>query len=121
MSPSLHCPICQSVHVVTRNWGCKTIGAIGAAAGATRGFVGALRGAQVGTAAGLVVGPAGSAVGGITGAILGGLAGSVVGCEMGSAAGKTLDIYVFNNYRCKSCKYTFTLRQALLRSSYFPY
>ena len=101
-------PFLPEPQFISRDWGRKTIGVIGAAAGAATGFASVLRGGHLGAALGLVAGPAGSAVGGFAGAILGGLAAGAIGCEMGSSVGQTFDNHVLDNYRCCSCGHTFS-------------
>ncbi len=107
-----NCPLCLSPRVVSRNWARKTAGAIGCAAGATGGFVGALRGAQIGIASGLMTGPAGSTLGGIAGAVLGGLAGTAIGCEVGTSVGKTIDTRMLDNFKCLECRHVFARQES---------
>lgn len=108
----LTCPLCRSPRVISRNWARKAAGAIGCAAGATGGFVGALRGAQIGIASGLITGPAGSSMGGIAGAVLGGLAGTAIGCEVGTSVGKTIDARMLDNLKCQECGHAFASQES---------
>jgi hypothetical protein len=52
MNHDASCPACGSRKVAQRNWAKKLFGVLGTAAGATGGFAGTIRGAQIGMTAG---------------------------------------------------------------------
>lgn len=108
MNRSITCPTCGSSHITQRNWAKKFFGAIGTAAGATGGFAGTIRGAQLGITMTAPAGPIGATAGGIAGAVLGGIAGSALGCELGSAVGKKIDQHMLDNWVCESCGNSFS-------------
>lgn len=108
MNHDASCPACGSRKVAQRNWAKKLFGVLGTAAGATGGFAGTIRGAQIGMAAGAAVGPAGATAGGLAGAVLGGIAGSAIGCELGSSVGKKIDQHMLDNLVCTSCGNSFS-------------
>lgn len=112
MNHDASCPACGSRKVAQRNWAKKLFGVLGTAAGATGGFAGTIRGAQIGMAAGAAVGPAGATAGGLAGAVLGGIAGSAVGCELGSSVGKKIDQHMLDNLVCTSCGNSFPEKSA---------
>lgn len=108
MNRSIICPICGSSNVTQRNWAKKLFGALGTAAGATGGFAGTIRGAQLGITMAAPTGPIGATAGGIAGAVLGGIAGSALGCELGSVVGKKIDQHMLDNLVCASCGNSFS-------------
>ena len=108
MNRHITCPTCGSSNITQRNWAKKLFGVLGTAAGATGGFAGTIRGAQIGMTAGAAAGPAGATAGGLAGAVLGGIAGSAIGCELGTAVGKKIDQHMLDNLVCASCGNSFS-------------
>jgi hypothetical protein len=98
------CPHCQSHRIVTRNYARKTCSTLGTFAGAGM----AVRSVKVGTTIGRFFGPPGIVAGGMAGIVFAGLSGAILGNSTGSKLGSMLDDSVFNNYRCLSCRRTFS-------------
>lgn len=106
----LPCPDCESFRTESRHVARRVGAAIGAAAGGTSAAAAALSGAELGAAAGTLGGPFGVLCGSIAGAIIAGLAGAAAGCATGAALGETIDHKVLNNWRCRACGHTFSIR-----------
>lgn len=104
------CPACESFRTEPRHIARRIGGAIGATAGGTSAVAAALSGAEIGAAAGTLGGPVGVLCGSIAGAIIAGLAGAAAGCATGAALGETLDQKVLDNWRCRACGHTFSIR-----------
>lgn len=104
------CPECESFRTEPRHVARRIGGAIGTAAGGTSAAAAALSGAEMGAAAGSVGGPFGVLCGSIAGAIIAGLAGAAAGCATGAALGETIDQKVLNNWYCRACRHTFSVR-----------
>jgi hypothetical protein len=104
------CPACESFRTQPRHIARRIGGAIGAAAGGTSATAAALSGAEIGVAIGAPGGPFGALCGGVAGAIIAGLAGAAAGCATGAALGETLDSKVLDNWRCRACGHTFSIR-----------
>ncbi|CAD6557047.1 hypothetical protein LMG28140_06050 [Paraburkholderia metrosideri] len=104
------CPACQSLQTEPRHRARRIGGAIGAAAGATSTAAAALSGAEIGATVGTPGGPFGVLCGAIAGAVIAGLAGAAAGCATGAALGETLDQKVLDNWRCRACGHTFSIR-----------
>ncbi len=98
------CPHCQSNRIVTRNHARKTCSTLGTLAGASM----AVRSVKLGTTIGRFFGPPGIVAGGMAGMVFAGLSGAILGNSTGSKLGTMLDDSVLNNYRCLSCKRTFS-------------
>jgi hypothetical protein len=104
------CPACQSLLTEPRHRARRIGGAIGAAAGATGAAAAALSGAEIGATVGTPGGPFGVLCGAIAGAVIAGLAGAAAGCATGAALGESLDQKVLDNWRCRACGHTFSIR-----------
>ncbi|MBB3003733.1 hypothetical protein FHX57_006109 [Paraburkholderia tropica] len=104
------CPACESFRTEPRHIARRIGGAIGATAGGTSAAAAALSGAEIGAAAGTLGGPFGVLCGSIAGAIIAGLAGAAAGCATGAALGETVDQKVLDNWRCRACGHTFSIR-----------
>jgi hypothetical protein len=104
------CPACQSCRTEPRHIARRIGGAIGATAGGTSAAAAALSGAEIGAAAGTLGGPFGVLCGSIAGAIIAGLAGAAAGCVTGAALGETIDQKVLDNWLCRACRHTFSIR-----------
>lgn len=104
------CPACHSLLTERRHRARRIGGAIGAAAGATSAAAAALSGAEIGAVAGSLGGPFGALCGAIAGAMIAGLAGAAAGCATGAALGESLDQKVLDNWRCRACGHTFSIR-----------
>lgn len=104
------CPACESFRTEPRHIARRIVGAIGTAAGGTSAAAAALSGAELGAAAGTLGGPFGALCGSIAGAIIAGLAGAAAGCATGAALGETIDQKVLDNWRCRACGHTFSIR-----------
>ena len=99
------CPKCLSTRIGRNNYGKKTAGVIGAAAGVYGGYTSAIAGARTGAVVGAMAGP----VSGIGGAVIGGLLGGVTGVSAGIILGDVLDEIVLDNYRCLECSHSFSI------------
>jgi hypothetical protein len=104
------CPACESFRTEPRHIARRIGGAIGATAGGTSAVAAALSGAEIGAAAGTLGGPFGVLCGSIAGAVIAGLAGAAAGCATGAALGETVDQKVLDNWRCRACGHTFSIR-----------
>lgn len=104
------CPTCRSPQTEPRHHARRIGGAIGAAAGAISAAAAALSGAELGVTIGVIGGPFGALCGAIGGAVIAGLAGAAAGCATGAALGETLDQKVFDNWNCRACGQTFSIR-----------
>lgn len=98
------CPHCQSHRIVTRNHARKVCSTLGTFAGAGM----AVRSVRLGSTIGRLFGPPGIVAGGMAGIIFAGLSGAILGNSTGSKLGSMLDDSILNNYRCLSCKRTFS-------------
>jgi hypothetical protein len=104
------CPACESFRTEPRHIARRIGGAIGATAGGTSAAVAALSGAEIGAAAGTLGGPFGVLCGSIAGAIIAALAGAAAGCATGAALGETIDQKVLDNWCCRVCGHSFSIR-----------
>ena len=115
MEQIMQCPKCGSEDLEQRNHekGLRTLGGVlMTSAGATAGTVGgAATGASTGAAIGTVAGPLGVIVGGTIGTFVGaitvGITGGVLGNMFGKKAGVMVDRNIFQDYRCRRCKFRF--------------
>lgn len=104
------CPACESFRTEPRHIARRIGGSIGATAGGISAVAAALSGAEIGAAAGTLGGPFGVMCGSIAGAVIAGLAGAAAGCATGAALGETVDQKVLDNWRCRACGHTFSIR-----------
>lgn len=104
------CPACESFRTEPRHIARRIGGSIGATAGGISAVAAALSGAEIGAAAGTLGGPFGVLCGSIAGAVIAGLAGAAAGCATGAALGETVDQKVLDNWRCRACGHTFSIR-----------
>lgn len=104
------CPACDSFRTESRHIARRIVSAIGTGAGGAGAAAAALSGAELGAAAGTLGGPFGALCGSVAGAIIAGLAGAAAGCATGAALGEAIDQKVLNNWRCRACDHTFSIR-----------
>lgn len=104
------CPSCKSLQTEPRHHARRIGGAIGAAAGAVSAAAAALSGAELGAAVGAIGGPLGAMCGAIGGAVIAGLAGAAAGCATGAALGSAIDQNVLDNWCCRACGHTFSIK-----------
>jgi DNA-directed RNA polymerase subunit RPC12/RpoP len=104
----IQCPSCGSDRIKERNYAQKTLGTIGAIAGASVGIRTVLHSGRLGMKLGMVAGPTGGVAGMLVGSIFGALVSGSLGCELGAAVGKRVDQSILNNYVCCDCECAFS-------------
>lgn len=101
MSPIL-CPCCQSAQVKCRNIGRKAGSALGILFGAA-GVVSSLS-AMTGVPGSVILGHAAQV-------LMKAMVGGASGCAVGAALGEVVDDNILENYRCRSCRHSFSVKR----------
>lgn len=100
--PPLLCPCCQSAQVECRNIGRKAGSALGVLFGAA-GVVSSLS-----TMAGV---PGGAILAHVAQVLMRAMVGGASGCAVGAALGEVVDENILENYRCLSCRHSFSMKR----------
>lgn len=107
--PGLRCPRCQAQHIVRRHRARRIGAALGTLAGAIGGACRTVGASEVGYAVGaLTLGPPGAVLGAASAAVVSAMIGGATGRTLGAKLGAALDASLLKDYRCLSCKHTFS-------------